>query len=243
MVVKHSAKIERVCLNCGKVFYALPAEVNRGGAKYCSRKCFLNKFVSYAIEYRKTTYKHTPKSCVICGSQYKPRYDGQKCCNRECSVIYRSREKPDTRVQNICNNCGKEYYIDSWIAKRDNTKYCSKECQKMGAAGEGNPNWRGGKSFEPYCIKFTKEFRGRVRQFFEHKCVICGISESDVNYKMCVHHVTYDKSVCCNDSPRLFVTLCRGCHGKTNGNREKYEKIFYDLIHDTYGGSCYLPKT
>jgi len=108
--------------------------------------------------------------------------------------------------------------------------------------GDKSPTWRGGVSFEPYCPKFNNEFKKRVRDFFENGCVLCGKTQENNGRKLYVHHVNYDKAVCCNKGKPLFVPLCRNCHAKTNFNREYWEEYFTDLINDKYNGQCYLPK-
>ena len=97
---------------------------------------------------------------------------------------------------------------------------------------EGNPNWKGGVSFEPYCPKFTKKFRERVRMFFGYKCVECG--EMQEEEKLSIHHVHYNKQVCCDNTPPIFVALCRECHAKTSHNREYWMKHFVDIIKILY---------
>jgi hypothetical protein len=97
--------------------------------------------------------------------------------------------------------------------------------------------WKGGISYEPYCIRFTRKFKERVRWFFGNTCVECG--KTQTNRKMYVHHVNYDKMVCCNDTKPLFVALCNSCHCKTNFNREHWEEKFTKRINEKYGGKCY----
>jgi hypothetical protein len=104
--------------------------------------------------------------------------------------------------------------------------------------GEKSPTWKGGISFEPYCIKFTKEFRERVRAFFDYECVVCGVKQT--TRKLHVHHVNYNKDTCCDNSPRLFVTLCMSCHSKTLLRREYWELYFTELIYNKYNGKCYI---
>jgi len=81
---------------------------------------------------------------------------------------------------------------------------------------ENNPNWRGGKSFEPYCQKFDNELRERIREKFDHKCFLCGKPEN--GRKLSVHHTDYNKGQGCGHSWGL-VPLCISCHMKTNYNR------------------------
>ncbi|MFA5715660.1 MAG: NUMOD3 domain-containing DNA-binding protein [Candidatus Paceibacterota bacterium] len=116
--------------------------------------------------------------------------------------------------------------------------------RKMSEAkkGEKGPAWKGGISFEPYCPKFNNEFKERVRAFFGHKCVECGMSEEENGNKLSIHHVTYNKKVCCDGAVPLFVPLCNSCHSKTNHNREFWDYWFTEMIASQHGGKCYVEK-
>ena len=107
-------------------------------------------------------------------------------------------------------------------------------------SGSNSSNWKGGISFEPYCILFTKEFKERVREYFGYQCVECG--EKQNGRKLDVHHVNFNKDTCCDDSTPIFVPLCRSCHSKTNFNRDYWQTHFTDMIDQHYGGKCYLSK-
>jgi hypothetical protein len=106
--------------------------------------------------------------------------------------------------------------------------------------GERNPNWNGGSSFEPYCVKFNKEFKERVRAFFGYRCAECGSPQSGI--ALPVHHVNFNKNTCCDNSYPLFVPLCPSCHSKTNHNRIFWEYWFTEMISRLYGGKCYFTK-
>lgn len=106
--------------------------------------------------------------------------------------------------------------------------------------GEKGNNWRGGISFEPYCPKFNKEFKERVRAFFGYECVECHTPQN--GRKLDVHHINYNKMMCCNDVKPLFVALCRSHNSLANKNREYWEQHFTQIINEQYGGKCYLPK-
>jgi NUMOD3 motif len=108
--------------------------------------------------------------------------------------------------------------------------------------GKNNPRWKGGVSFEPYCEKFDKPFKERVRIFFGRICVECGKTEKENGKRLDVHHVNFDKQTCCNGVKPLYVALCKPCHTKTQGNREYWEKHFTEIINNKYDGKCYLPK-
>jgi hypothetical protein len=106
--------------------------------------------------------------------------------------------------------------------------------------GKNNVMWKGGVSFEPYCQKFNREFKERVRAFFMYTCVECGAVQT--NKKHCVHHVNFNKMSCCDGTEPLFVTLCGTCHNHTNKNREYWEKRFTKMINDGFDGKCYLTR-
>jgi NUMOD3 motif len=113
--------------------------------------------------------------------------------------------------------------------------------KSVSLSGERNPMWKGGVSFEPYCIKFNPRFKERVRKFFNYECVECHKTQHELGRKLDVHHVNYDKMVCCNDVKPLFVSLCRRCNSRANGNRSYWEKHFTSIIHEIHGGRCYCP--
>lgn len=97
---------------------------------------------------------------------------------------------------------------------------------KMSASrmGEKNPRWCGGKSFEPYCIKFNRAFKDSIRDRFNQTCYLCGCRE---NYKRhAVHHIDYNKSSICNGRSWGFVLLCPRCHARANNNRWYWFNLF-----------------
>ena len=107
--------------------------------------------------------------------------------------------------------------------------------------GKKNPNWQDGISFEPYCIKFNDDLKERVRDFFDRKCYVCGKNEMNNGQRLSVHHVNYDKMVCCNDVKPLFVPLCQSCHSKTQKDREYWEEFFTISLEYLTNGKCFLP--
>lgn len=114
-------------------------------------------------------------------------------------------------------------------------------CQKMSEShrGEKSHFWKGGISFEPYCIKFNTEFKNRVRAFFGYKCVECERTQEENGRALDVHHVNYDKMICCNDAKPLFVALCRSHNTMANFNRNFWEDWYTEIINEVYGGKSY----
>jgi 5-methylcytosine-specific restriction endonuclease McrA len=88
---------------------------------------------------------------------------------------------------------------------------------------EKNPNWQGGKSFEPYTLDWTDTLKKAIRERDHYTCKIC-LKEGIV-----VHHIDYNKANC---DPKNLITLCSRCHIQTNYNRGKWIKHFEEIRHD-----------
>lgn len=88
-------------------------------------------------------------------------------------------------------------------------------------SGEKHPNWNGGSSFEPYSLDWTQTLKRSIRERDRYTCQVCLKSQGDEAF--CVHHINYDKKNC---NPENLVTLCRGCHTKTNHSRDYWINYF-----------------
>lgn len=115
---------------------------------------------------------------------------------------------------------------------------------KLSAAnsGEKSPKWRGGISFEPYCLKFNKDLKRRIRAFFDNQCVLCGKSNTENKKDLCCHHVEYNKKACCDGKPVHFAALCSSCHSGTNQDRDRWEAMMHLIIDEIYSGRSYFTK-
>jgi hypothetical protein len=123
-------------------------------------------------------------------------------------------------------------------------KYCSKKCRGLHQVGPRSSQWKGGKTFEPYCWKFNKEFKERVRAFFKYRCFLCG-SPQDDSVSLSVHHVLYNKLACCDGTGRsLFVPLCEHCHNVTSPKTKRpfWIKVIGNQLMERTGGKCYFTK-
>lgn len=223
MVAKKETVI-KICEVCGKEFGVKPYRKNT--ARFCGRLC-QNKCLSK----NNIGSKRTPESCAKISSKLKGRIitEGWRRKNSESHIGQTPWNKGKRGIQKGPNK-GKTFSPE-WRAKLS-------AYRKGVYTLEKHPRWMGGISYEPYCPKFNEEFKNRVRSFFGNRCVICG--EEITEYKSCVHHVNYDKYVCCNGNLPMFVSLCRSCHGKTNSKREYWANLFNEIIHIQYGGKCYF---
>jgi 5-methylcytosine-specific restriction endonuclease McrA len=119
--------------------------------------------------------------------------------------------------------------------KREETKKKISESLKGRFSGEKNPmygkrledspGWKGGKSFEPYTLDWTKSLKISIRERDHYTCKICGEKQGDRAFS--IHHIDYDKTNC---NPDNLVALCVNCHTKTNYNRDFWKEYFNKLM-------------
>lgn len=95
-------------------------------------------------------------------------------------------------------------------------------------AGEKHPNWQGGISFLPYCHKFNKQLKERIRERDNRTCQYPRCGKKENGKKHSCHHVHYDKENCNPD----LITLCCGCNIKANSNREYHESVFMNILNE-----------
>ena len=108
-------------------------------------------------------------------------------------------------------------------------KHTKKTMEKI--CGENSPQWKGGLSFEPYGLDFNKGFKEKIRNRDNYCCIVCNIPQEKLKYKLCVHHVDYNKK---NNFYQNCVSLCRNCHSATNSNRIHWKTFFQSLLKERY---------
>ncbi len=91
---------------------------------------------------------------------------------------------------------------------------------KKGTPPEKHPRWKGGIAYLPYCYKFNKTLKEKIRERDNRTCQLCNVKEN--GRKLDIHHIHYDKPNCKPD----LISLCRSCNAKVNSNREYYENFF-----------------
>ena len=120
---------------------------------------------------------------------------------------------------NICLDCRKQIKNESI------------RCSSCARTKENNPNWLGGKSFEPYNKFFTNKFKRAIRKRDNYVCMMCGIHSEKLNESLSIHHINYDKKL---SIPQNCCATCRSCNSKVNHNRKHYTKFFQDLLAERY---------
>ena len=96
-------------------------------------------------------------------------------------------------------------------------------------AGDKNYFWNGGKSKEKYGLEFTTKLKETVRTRDNRMCAECGIAESSLNYRLCVHHIDSNKK---NNIADNLISLCRSCHSKAHWGGEDWEEYFKKKIEE-----------
>ena len=113
-------------------------------------------------------------------------------------------------------------------------KWSKESCLKMAEmfSGENNPNWQGGKNFEPYTKEFNNKFKKLIRKRDNYLCLKCGKHQEKEKRSLTIHHINYDKLL---SIPQNCCTVCNRCNGEVNFNRKHWIKFFQSLLTERYG--------
>jgi hypothetical protein len=104
-------------------------------------------------------------------------------------------------------------------------------CASINNYGDNNPNWQGGKSFEPYCeIWKDKEFKLDIMERDAYSCLnpYCDSKRPD---DLTIHHIDYNKQNC---HPSNLITVCRSCNSRANKNRKWHKAWYQAIMHKRY---------
>lgn len=109
-----STRIPRTCEQCGNAFEAIPSNVRRGNAKYCSRSCY------DAVRAK----QFESRMCEGCGITYSANaVSDRRYCTRECRAV-----AGRTREERTCPICGASFWAVQAKIARGNGRYCSRGC-------------------------------------------------------------------------------------------------------------------
>jgi transposase len=119
------------------------------------------------------------------------------------------------------------------LSKLKSQRFKGKNNPMFGRKGKLSPTWRGGISFKPYSLKWTKKLRTQIRIRDNYTCQKCRIKEKSSNRKLTVHHIDYDKQNCKKDN---LISLCCKCNSEVNFNRDYWYAYFtYIMENFIYG--------
>ena len=167
--------------------------------------------------------------------------------DRSKNSICRKAERLNLTENNFWTKEEVEYLKNNYINEKNdilisnlnrNLIHISNKANSLGLRRdhslENSSNWKGGISFLPYCTKFNKKFKDKIRNEFNRECFICGITEKISERKLSIHHVNYNKDCLCNDLKCYFIPLCCSCHARTSFNRVFWEKLLTTCCEDPY---------
>jgi endogenous inhibitor of DNA gyrase (YacG/DUF329 family) len=184
------------CDWCKKEFERVPHDVKKFKHHFCSREC--------AIMWKKINGRIRRK-CVYCGKEFENiRSLNRKFCSHSCYLNWLKIHPP---------MLGRHFSPESIEKMRKSLKGKFTK--------EKNPNWRGGKSYEPYTPEFDEELKLKVLKRDNFRCQICGVfkNKSRNNYLQ-IHHIDGNKK---NNSLDNLISLCPRCHGKVTAGVLKIE--------------------
>jgi len=198
------------------------------GVKINAIKYWMNKFNikirtnSEAQDIEDRSYKHKDWLYQKYIIEKKPSDEIAKTCKCDGQTILNRLKYFDIKTRGTAEflKGRKSPHTTKRLKKLWEDKFYRKEMSKM-SAGENNPNWRGGKSFEPYGPEFNKQLKEFIRKRGNYHCQECGVKENGKAHDC--HHIDYNKK---NNNPENFFALCESCHMKTNFNRQYWQNHF-----------------
>ena len=96
---------------------------------------------------------------------------------------------------------------------------------------EKHPQWKGGKSFEPYGLAWTRQLKRSIRERDNNVCQVCKKHRSELNKALHIHHIDYIKT---NNFTFNLISLCNNCHGLTTSNRNHWTQFFNNYLSEKY---------
>ena len=212
-------KIIVKCDKCGKI--------RTNEKRYYSSLCHTCAMGTDAIRKKKS-------------DSYKGLTTEQKRKRSESHMGKKHSEETKQKIGDAHRGKKRGKFSDEWIENirkasigrkhTDESKKKMSEAHKGKYCGEDSWMWEGGKSFEPYCIKFNDKIKENVRNQYNRKCFLCKKDEIENGRKLDVHHIDYDKQQGCEDKNWVLVPLCISCHSKTNSNRDYWEILIMNKL-------------
>lgn len=162
---------------------------------------------------------HSIRVCPTCNKEFEVDWKNRK--NKFCSIECLTSNPAIIEKQNAARKL--KYETDPEY--REHCKR-SEECRKLiGDAnrGELSANWQGGISDYPYTPEFNRMLKDKIRARDNNTCQLCGKEWEPGTRAFHIHHIDYNKVNC---DPKNLITLCLGCHAKTNHDRDLWPGVF-----------------
>jgi hypothetical protein len=215
-----------ICPNCNKEFW------NRDkGCICCSKSC---SFSYYWKQHKAIVYS---LNCTECKKEFKTTNKSRlkfqrNFCSSNCYTIYKEKSGIFKNKQRKGHKLTEEHKEKCRKASKGNkyrlgSKHTLEWRNKQSLRRRGNQCnfWKGGihKFRGQYGYNFTIQLKEKIRVRDNFKCQICGVPELELNSRLSIHHIDYNKK---NSNENNLVSLCKSCHNKTSiGDRIYYQKL------------------
>ena len=98
---------------------------------------------------------------------------------------------------------------------------------------------------EPYSYEFNNQLKEQIRARDNYECQLCNIKQEEMNERLIVHHIDFDKN---NNNLINLISLCRSCHGKVHcANSMIWIRFFQNIqikkLDENIGGSLQSEHT
>jgi hypothetical protein len=134
----------------------------------------------------------------------------------------------ETLKKHYCE-CDKEICYDTFINGSGLCRSCATKLQLQDPIN--HPMWEDGLSRLPYPIEFNHKLKESIRDRDNHECQLCHIKEKELDRKLDIHHIDYNKLNCEDIN---LITLCNPCNVKVNINRDYWFAYFKEIINQIY---------
>jgi hypothetical protein len=210
--IPRSAGWEEPCETCGQLVHRTEFHAKTQRHVFCSRRC-----------YHIWQSKKVERTCQHCGKAFsrKPSEIAEGG-NVYCSLACRDAAKQAPTIELVCERCGQTYIRkqSDINAHMYHGRYCSIECSSMARRVPGS-------RASMYVYEFDEDLKEQIRKRDGYACRVCGTLECELDRKLDVHHIDYNKA---HNHPANLISLCGSCHSKTDYDRDFWLDFFPPLV-------------
>ena len=172
--------------------------------------------------------------CPYCSGKAKPTIDFIKSAfaKENYQLLTTEYKNNKQKLDYVCSNW--HQHSIKWNDWRQDCRCPT--CANISFSGPGNPNWKGGISFEPYCSVWKDaEYKSDIRDRDGNVCLNPYCDSKNIN-DLTIHHIDYNKKNC---TPQNLITVCRSCNSRANVDRKWHIVWYRTILSKRYGYKYY----